>query len=218
MRIHNLTFRITGVILAVCFLQMIFLPPAVYAQEPECPYDPANPSLDNARISFKSLNYLCAEQEILDFLKKEGLTIEQRADAHVLLATVYYAKSKNESEKRNLVIEQFKKAFRAYREWRGELDISSTEFIEMMNSAKQLVDTEAAQQLKLEEPVIEEPTVEKAVPGEKKPWYKKWWAIGLGVGVVAGAVVLVAGGGGDDGGGNGIVTDTLPGFPATPGS
>jgi len=225
MRNHIRGVRVIGICTLVCFLQMIALPAAVWGQAGECPYDRANPSLEDARISFKTLNYRCAEQEILDYLDKDDLTIEQRADAHVLLAAVYYAKSKNEGEKKRLVVNQFKEAFRAYRDWRGELDITSSEFIEMMNEAKALVDQEEEQQLQ-EEPVIppaeeeeeEEPVYAKPTIGEKKPWYKQWWAVALGVGVVAGAVVLAAGGGGDDGGDgdDGTVIDTLPGPPNPP--
>ncbi len=215
-------FRIIGVIALVCFIHAVVLPAAARGQTSECPYDKAKPSLDNARISFKSLNYHCAEQEIMDYLKLNDLTIEQRADAHVLLAAVYYAKSKNDSEKKKLVINQFKEAFRAYRDWRGELDISSTEFIEMMNEAKDEVDEEEAQ--KAAEPVITEPTPGQETPvvttitsKESKPWYKQWWAVAIGVGVVAGAVALAAGGGGgEDGEGGSTVLDTLPTAPIPP--
>lgn len=222
MRIHARGIRFIGVCTLVCFIQMIALSAVTWGQAGECPYDRANPSLENARISFKSLDYRCAEQEILDFLDQENLSIEERADAHVLLAAVYYAKSKNDDEKRRLVVSQFKEAFRAYRDWRGELDISSSEFIEMMNEAKMLVDQEEEQKQE-EEPVIapeeeeeEEPVYAKPATGEKKAWYKQWWAIALGVGVVAGAVVLATGGGGDDGGGGGTVIDSLPGPPDPP--
>lgn len=51
---------------------------------------------------------------------------------------------------------------------------------------------------------------------KSKPWYSKWWAIALGVGLVAGAVVVATGGGGDDGGNGGVVVDTLPSFPDPP--
>lgn len=216
---HNLTFRIIGVILLACFLHMATIPSLSLAQDTGCSYDRVKPSLENARVSFKSLDYGCAEQEILDYLKLETITIEQRADAHVLLAAVYYAKSKNNNEKRSLVIEQFKKAFEAYRQWRGELDISSTEFIGMMNEAQRQVDEEAREAVKPPEtPVVEKPAVTETKPaeGQKKAWYKQWWAIGLGVGLVAGAALVLAGGGGEEETGGGQVTDTLPGPPDTP--
>lgn len=219
MRIYNPGFRFMGILTVVCFAQMVVFPAASWGQTGDCPYDRANPSLENARISFKSLDYLCAEQEILDYLNTAGLTIEQRADAHVLLAAVYYAKSKNDTEKKKLVVNQFKEAFRAYRDWRGELDITSTEFIEMMNEAKRLVDEEEQQEEPTVEPVVVpdvEPVVAAPTATGAKPWYKKWWAIALGVGVVAGAVVLAAGGGGDEDGGGGAAIDTLPGPPPPP--
>lgn len=222
MHTNNLMFRIIGVIALVCFIYGVVLPAAARGQTPECPYDRAKPSLDNARISFKSLDYHCAEQEIMDYLNLGDLTIEQRADAHVLLAAVYYAKSKNDSEKKKLVINQFKEAFRAYREWRGQLDVSSTEFIEMMNEAKDQVDEEesqkeAAPEITKPTPAEETPVVTSVTSGKSKPWYKQWWAIAAGVGVVAGAVVLAAGGGGgEEGGGGGGVTDTLPSAPNIP--
>lgn len=217
MRIHNPGFRIMGILTLVCFAQMVVLPAASWGQTGGCPYDRANPSLENARISFKSLDYVCAEQEILDYLNIAGLTIEQKADAHVLLAAVYYAKSKNDTEKKKLVVNQFKEAFRAYRDWRGELDITSTEFIEMMNEAKRLVDEEERQEEAAGEPVIvpeEEPVVTEPAVSEARPWYKKWWAIALGVGVVAGAVILATGGGEDEE--EPAVIDTLPGPPPPP--
>jgi hypothetical protein len=207
-------FQATTTVILVCFMQMLALPTASLAQAPDCPYDRANPSLEHARISFKSLNYECAEQEIQDFLKLEKLTIQERADAHVLMAAVYYAKLEGDKEKRGQVVEQFKKAFQAYRDWRGELDISSSEFIEMMNQARTELDKEAAATppatttqppVTGEQPVVTPPPVQKVETpkkeGEKKAWYTKWWAIGLGVGVVALAVVALGGGGGDGDGG-----------------
>jgi hypothetical protein len=241
MKRDTLVPRAVTALLIACLLHMIIAPPLALAQNVDCPYDKDNPSLDNARISFKSLNYRCAEQEIHDLLMLEDISIEDKADAHVLLAAVYYAMLKNDTEKRNRVIEQFKAAFEAYRDWRGELDISSTEFIEMMNEAQVMVDQEAQEQPAVveepaPEPEAEEPVEEveavkpaevesdddEAAPaayvseGKSKPWYSKWWAIALGVGLVAGAVVVASGGGGDDGDGGGVVVDTLASFPDPP--
>lgn len=200
---NHVVVRAIAVFLLVCFGNLVFLPGPALAQSTDCPYDKADPSLDNARISFKSLNYRCAEQEIQDFLKKSDITIEDRASAHVLLAAVYYAMVKNKNDKRDQVLDQFKKAFRSYRDWAGELDISSTEFIDLMKKAQELVDEESQEPAAVAETPASTETAETApavTSAEKsgKPWYKQWWAIGLGVGVVAGAVVLVAGGGGDD--------------------
>jgi len=212
-------FRASAVILLATFMQLILFASAASPQTPPCPYDSTNPSIQSARLNFKSLNYRCAELEILDYLKMENLTIEDKADAHVLLAAVYYAMLKNDSEKRNRVIGQFKHAFEAYHEWRGALDISSEDFMAMMEEAKRQVEAEttdktpvaAAPETPPEETAAATPTMEKT----KKPWHKQWWAYALGVGIVAGAVVLVAGGGGGDDGGGGTAT-TLPDFPDPP--
>jgi hypothetical protein len=242
---NNQFIRIVAVLALACFLQAGVLPSIGSAQTPQCPYDRAKPTLESARISFKSLNYRCAEQEIEDVLKNPALSIEEKADAHVLLAAVYFAMLKNDTEKRDRVINQFKEAFKAYREWKGELDISSTEFIDMMKQAQDQVDkeataappatattttpTEAAKPTTdIEKPVVAEqpkdttrttaiaPATQAETAKEGgKPFYTKWWAILLGVGLVAGAVALAGGGGGDGGGGGGTL-DTLPDFPDPP--
>jgi hypothetical protein len=207
----------TSVILLFVYLHSVILPGLVFGQPAECDYDRNNPSLENARKNFLALNYVCAEQEINDFLALEGISIEERADAHVLLAEVYYARGRDVSEKKEKVIAQFVAAFEAYRQWRGELNIRSPEFMAMMKEAQDLVDKEAA-----EEAAVVEEKPEEVVPAEVpekeekkgKPWYTKWWAIGLGVGIVVGGAVLLAGGGGDDGGGGAV--DTLPYFPPPP--
>lgn len=238
-------FRAVSVAVLVCFLHLTVLPSILSAQTLQCPYDRAKPTLESARISFKSLNYRCAEQELQDVLKNTALTIEDKADAHVLLAAVYYAMLQNDTEKRNRVIEQFKAAFMAYREWKGELDISSTEFFDMMKQAQEQVDKEATAApptttTTTPPPATTEPTTETTAPtlkeqpqdttrttatiqpteekaaGGGKPFYTKWWAIALGIGLVAGAVALGGGGGGDDGGGGGGTLDTLPNFPDPP--
>lgn len=232
---NNQFIRAVAVVALACFLQAGVLPSISSAQTPQCPYDRAKPTLESARISFKSLNYRCAEQELQDVLKNPALTIEDKADAHVLLAAVYYAMLKNDTEKRDRVIDQFKEAFKAYREWKGELDISSTEFFDMMKQAQEQVDKEAtaqppatttttppvttslAEKPKDTTKVAAVPAAqEKAAEGGGKPFYTKWWAIVLGVGLVAGAVALAGGGGGDSGGGGGTPLDTLPNFPDPP--
>ncbi|MEZ5360366.1 MAG: hypothetical protein R3F48_16240 [Candidatus Zixiibacteriota bacterium] len=244
MKKHGFAKQAIAQVVLLCFVQMLFFPVVGFSQPLECQFDKSNPTLENARLSFRTLNYACAEEEIEAFLKLEDITIEEKADAHVLLAAVYYAKLKNDEEKRNQVVSQFKQAFQAYRAWKGDLDISSTEFFEMMQEAQAQVDEEAEQTVIEEEtpaiveqpatasePKIEEveqpakvedeqpavasmPAYEGGSVKESKPWYKKWWAIGLGVGLIAGVVVLAGGGGSDDGGGS---TDTtLPDFPDPP--
>jgi hypothetical protein len=178
----------------ISYLIVSVLPIGVLAQEAiDCPYDKDAPSLEHARQTFKGLNYNCAEMEINDVLKDESLTLEEKADAHVLMAAVYYAKLKDSKEKRNKVIEQFAIAFRSYADWSGDVDIKSPEFLSMMEHAKSLVDAEfKAPETPDLDTLVAIPAIDT---GEKKAWYTKWWAIGLGVGIVA--VVLLSGGGED---------------------
>ena len=94
--------------------------------------------------------------------------------------------------------------YRAYLEWTGSLEINRPELQVMLEEAKLRVVQEIEQQ--------QSDTLLFAEKG--KPWYKKWWVIGSGVGVVALAAVLLVGGGGDDNGGT--VVDTIPDFPNPP--
>jgi len=220
MKRHYLVFRIGSLVMLVSYLNLLLFSNVVFGQEIKCDFDPDNPSLENARKNFLALNYDCAEQELNSLLQHEDITIEEKADAHVLLAEVYYAKVRNDGEKKSKVIEQFVSAFKAYREWRGELNIKSPEFMAMMKEAQNIVDQEVTEAEPAGEPIMEEEEKpEEIVPvttmeGKKKPWYTQWWAIGLGVGLVAGGVILLAGGGDEDG--NGAVPDTLPNFPDPP--
>ncbi|MCP4704700.1 MAG: hypothetical protein GY865_08830 [candidate division Zixibacteria bacterium] len=182
-------FRFSIITVLISYLIVAVLPLGALAQGAiNCPYDKESPSLEHARQTFKGLNYNCAELEINDVLLDESLTLKEKADAHVLMAAVYYAKLKDVKEKRNKVIEQFAQAFRSYADWSGDVDIKSTEFLSMMDHAKTLVQTE------IKTPDLDTlVTIPTLDSGNKKPWYTKWWAIGLGVGVVA--LVLVGGGG-----------------------
>ena len=215
-------FRITSVLVLLAYLQTFILPGVAFGQESDCSYDPGKPTLDSARKSFLALNYKCAEEELNAMLALDTLDIQEKADVHVLLAEVYYAKVRNNGEKRDKVMEQFVAAFESYREWRGEVNIKSPEFMAMMKEAQTMVDEQATGE-KAEEtaPAVvkesDKPVVTEVVKddeGKKKAWYTKWWAIALGVGVVAGAVALAGGGGGDDGGNGG--TTELPDFPDPP--
>jgi len=123
------------------FCILLFSAP-LSAQDTGCNYDKNAPSLDNARLNFKSLNYRCAELELLDLQKSNTLTLQEKADVYVLLAAVYYAMlGDDDAKRRDKVIEQFTAAFRAYREWKGTLEITSSEFAGLMEEAKQRVDS-----------------------------------------------------------------------------
>lgn len=227
---RSLTFRVASLAALIFFAQLTIPLGDILAQESNCAYDQNNPSLDNARISFQILDYECAEQEIEDYLDLDTLTIEQKADAHVLMAAVYYAKLKDDKNKKIQVINQFKKAFKSYRDWHGDLDIRSTEFFEMMQEAKKDVDEDSQKEASTTETKAEKP--KPAIPsppkttigeqkdkseGQKKAWYKQWWAMALGVGLVAGVAVAAGGGGStDEDGGTG--SSKLPDPPGTPGT
>lgn len=198
------------------FVQLVVLPQTAPAQTPECTYDKQNPSIENARYNFRITNYDCAELELNDLLAIDTVSLQTKADAHILLAAVYYAKVRNDDEKRSRVVEQFVAAFKAFRDWRGELDIKSPEFLAFMNEAKELVNKQE-EALSAVEEQVPRPTIESSLQpptgDQKKPWYKRWWVLGLGVGVVA-VAVAVAAGGGDDGE---EAPSDLPGFPPPPG-
>ena len=213
----------TVVILALLvYLQALVLPEIVQAQSADCPFDRANPTVENARYNFKITNYDCAEAELKALLADEALDLQIKADAHILLASVYYAKIRDDEQKRNMVIEQFVAAFKAFRAWKGDLDVQSQEFLDLMEEAQTLVDQQEDTG-EVGEAEVSEQVEERDVDGapvtvikedkKKGPWYKQWWAIGLGVGLVATAVVVVAGGGGDEGEEPG---EPLPDFPDPP--
>lgn len=154
------------------------------AQESGCTYDKNAPSLDNARLNFKSLNYRCSELELLDLLKVNSLTLQERADVYVLLAAVYYAMlGDDENKRRDKVVEQFTAAFRAYREWKGSLEITSSDFAELMEEAKQRVDSGEAVEVK-ETPI--QPMAVKSCPSSMPA------LIGTGVFVASAAYFMIS--------------------------
>ena len=212
---HNGTriVRVVAVLALLGFAQALVLPQVAQAQVPGCVHDKEKPSLENARLNFKITNYDCAEQELNDLLAVDTLDLQTKADAHILLAAVYYAKVRDDKEKRSRVMEQFVAAFQSLRDWRGELDIKSPEFLALMKEAQELVDKqdEAAAALKEKVPGAGVETPLAVKKDEKKPWYKRWWVLGIGAGVVAVAVAVAAGGGEEE-----QPPPALPGFPGHP--
>lgn len=130
-------------IVSIIFIVPLFLiSDSSFGQTTDCIYDTNAPSIDHARNSFKTLNYKCAEKEIIDFINTDTISLRSRADAHVLLAAIYYGMLKDDQGKKDKVVEQFKQAFRAFKNWQGELDIRSSEFKGMMDEAKSQVEQE----------------------------------------------------------------------------
>ncbi len=112
------------------------------AQDQPCDYNPDRPNIEHARVLFKSLDYDCAKREVQDYLRQSNLSHRAAADAYVLLAAVDFAGSPDSPQRREKVLENFRFAFREYPEWKGNLDISSTDFFELMREAKRDVDAE----------------------------------------------------------------------------
>ncbi|MBD3299388.1 MAG: hypothetical protein GF341_12075 [candidate division Zixibacteria bacterium] len=202
--------RRTAPIIVLVYLWTMIQSSTGLAQTVDCSFDEANPSIDNARTSFQIFDFQCAEAELQAVLQQESLSVEEKANAHMLLAAVYYEMFQDESERRAKILDQFKEAFTSYREWRGELDIQSPEFRELMEEARAAVEEERDES---EPPVIAREPV--ASSDQSDGGSKKWLLIGLGAAVVVGGVALAAGGGGGDGNGGGGTT--LPDFPNHPG-
>jgi hypothetical protein len=130
--------RTTRAVLAAALL--IWIPETGLCQKPSCAYDRSMPTLKSARTSFRITNYECAEMELKDLLSRDTLGPLDKADAHALLAAVYYAQERKEDEKRRMVVAEFRAVFTTYRDWRGTLDIKAPEFADMMEEARRQVE------------------------------------------------------------------------------
>ena len=198
-------YKITGWLTLVVFFCSAFLPGAVLADNGVCSFERENrsPSIESARLSIKTPDLKCAEKELLSFLEIPDISNEEKATAHILLGQVYF-ELVNKEKKREKTLKEFEDGFRAYLEWTGSLEIKRTELQTLLEEAKQRVELEIEAQKSDSLLIID----------KGKPWYKKWWVIGSGVGVVALAAVFLAGGGSDDNGDP--VVDTIPDFPNPP--
>ena len=154
---------------------------------------------------------------LLDKLDKEAEQAEVEVVSEIMVEpepVKEKAESVKDKNKKTKVTGQFVEAFKAYSAWRGDLDIRSPEFLAMMDEARELV---AKQDSAKAAVALETPETPTVTPPESKskPWYKKWWVLGLGVGVVAVAAVALTGGG-DDGDKEPPPDQTLSDFPDTP--
>ena len=213
--IHKAARKIVVVGAMAALLGAQLFPDIAQSQVTECDYDQQNPSVDSARGSFRIFDFQCAELEIQDLLKQDALSLEEKASAHMLLAAVYFEMLQDDAQRRGKTLQQFKEAFRSYRDWRGDLDIQSPEFRAIMEDAKQDIQAEAnaasASDTAAQVPVVTRPPHTGSESG--KGGSKKWLLIGLGVGAVGVAALVLAGGGG----GNDNGDKTLPNFPSHPG-
>lgn len=197
----------------------------------QCPWNPSTPSLENARTNFSSGLYYCTRLELNSLLAIDTLNSRERADVHGLMAAVEYATNHDPRERRQKTRLQFVAAFRAYRFWRGDLEIPEYEFRQIMKDARELMEWIYANAPEPEpepepEPVVDTVATQQPTPItpatdqeiKKKPWYRKWWAVGSGVGLFAMTVAVL----GSSGDGEASIdeqptpVDTLPGFPPPP--
>jgi hypothetical protein len=205
--------KITALTALAAFLWAQPFAEVVRSQTVECEYDRKNPSLESARRNFQFFEFRCAEQEIQDVLKSETLSLEEKANAHVLLAAVYFEMLQDDTRRRERIIEQFKEAFRSYRDWRGDLDVQSPEFRALMEEARQEVDAARAEpdEDEPEPPVVSRPPIERTDDSKGK---KSNTLLYIGLGVSVGAAAMLLGGGANGGASSG--GDDLPDFPAHP--
>ncbi|MGD8922316.1 MAG: hypothetical protein PVH24_03645 [Candidatus Zixiibacteriota bacterium] len=185
------------------------------ADEVSCDFNSENPRVLHAKVFFTGGQYACAEQELKAVLAKPDITSHTAADAHMLLAAVYFQTVSDREVRRQRTREQFIQGLRADRKWSGNLAVSSAEFITIFNDARELVEWlyKESPELFASDSLAEEQVTEAVA--RKKPWYKRWWALasGVGVAVLAGAIIL---GGGNNGSEPPPAGDTLPEFPPTP--
>jgi hypothetical protein len=199
----------------VFVLQLHLVGAVAFGQNtPDCGYDRDNPTLAGARQTYQLFfNFACAEQELLDLLKRDNLTLHEKAEAHALLAIVYYLSSPNDPQRADKVREELKSAIRLDTAWTGA-DEQSTgpEFDALVTEARQMVAREDLGKDRSRD--TEQPgkldSDRLTGPAEKK-WHDRWAVRIAGVAVLGGLVFLATsggGGGGDD--------DPLPGFPPHP--
>lgn len=161
--------RIGVLLLVAVFLNAILMPGMAASKEPDCDFDKKKPALVHAQEIYDSGDFRCAEVELNALIKDKETNLEDRAAARILLVKVYNAMI---HEDLNKPVEQ-----------------PAVEPVE--KAAPPAKDTVIEKQAAA---VVQSPAFEPKSGG--KPWYKKWWAMTLGVGVVA-AVAVAAGGGGD---------------------
>ncbi|MCB2230300.1 hypothetical protein KQH82_06265 [bacterium] len=96
------------------------------AQANNCTFDRQNPTLESARSSFGKLDYDCAREELLALLDIEGIQDNVAADAHGLLAAIYFSDEGSRSfPVRKIVVQQeLVNAIRLDSLWTGPLAIN----------------------------------------------------------------------------------------------
>lgn len=202
---------------------LIINPGLLVAREPICEYLSGQPALENARRIYRLAGLECAELELKELLAPAGVSRKTRADAHLLLASIYFVDEADDTSRRTKVKQELVALFIADRDWQGELEIRSPEFRKILADAREMAEwryrnspelqDEYEQQL-LDSTLIASRTgYDRQSRKKNGKWYTRWWAIGSGVGIVAMAAILMSG---PDNSTNPIPIDTLPPFPDSP--
>lgn len=203
--------------LAASYLCATIWPDCVLAQTVECNYDRKAPSLKSARGSFQEFDFACAERELTDLLKAPNLDAGVQADAHALLAAIYFQTLPDNKSRREKVIEEFRRTYSLRPEWNGRPDVQTPAFRDLMTEAKRQVDQLRQKDKPAPPPTTTTPKPTPAVTAESKPaskgGSKKTWVY-VALGAAAAGVAVIALGGGGGGGSNG--GSNLPNFPPPP--
>lgn len=213
--------RLIGVL--VLAVWTVLYPLLLSAQTAECDYPKGRPSIGHARQAYRAAELECAALELNDLLNRTDTPRAIKAEAHMILASVYYVSDEEPGTSRNSVKKELVEMFMADRYWQGRLEIQTADFRKLVNDAHELAEWRYRNSPELaaeydrsvertDSLVADSIRIEESKPGQKK-WYTKWWAIGSGVGIIAMAAILMSGG--NDTGGS-VPIDSLPPFPDTP--
>ncbi len=166
--------RFGTLLLIAVFLNAILMPDLASSKEPDCDFDKKKPSLAHAKKVFDNDELHCARMELDALIKDKKTNLEDRAAARLLIVKVLNA----------MIHEDLNKP----------IEEPAKEPVEKPAPPPKETPKDAVVE---EQPVVQaQPLAIKSESGGK-PWYKKWWAMALGVGVVATVAVVAGGGGGD---------------------
>ncbi len=201
-------------ILLMAYLCVTLVPESAQGQATDCAYDRRAPTIASARASFQEFDFVCAEREVADLLKAATFDAGTQADAHALLAAIHFQTLPDTKNRREKVIEDFRRTFSLRPDWRGQLEVQTPAFRDLMTEAKRQVE-QLRQKDKPAPPPS--PTPAKQTPrtadtqSDSKGSSKKWILVAVGAAAVGVAVLALGGGGGT------TSTGDLPAFPPHPG-
>ncbi len=204
-------------------LLSIFGSVSLLAQDSECTYSETTPSIQSARTTFRAAGLNCAEKELNELLALQNISRQEKADAHLLLASVYFIKEPDANARRHRVKKELVAMYMADRRWQGQLEIVSSEFRTLLKDAREMANWRYQQSPELTDEysidslqvaLADSTRFEYENLENKKPWYTKWWALSSGVGLVIVAATVISSA--EEVVPPPIPVDTLPDFPSTP--